>query len=215
MFGVAKQALIWGVVASFAVAGAQAHAIKVKGKANPFLAGQPAGTTCCSGDSAPAESPVLALDDLQAGETLTFSTTGSVGFERGSVAPTADGYTNDVFNMTADYGTGVSGPLNVNTSGLVGVFTNGTQPVDPAPAQLNSGVSFKTLSPGLNQIFWIGDGLTGTGTGKRQKFIVPTGAATLYLGVADGFGWANNPGKITVKIHAKPAQAARLREPAP
>ena len=208
MFEVAKQAMICGVVAAFAVTGAQAHAIKVKGKANPYLAGQPAGTTCCSGDSVPAESPALALSNLQAGETLTFATTGSVGYEKGSVAPSADGYTNQPLNMEADYGTGVSGPLNVNTSGLVGVFTNGTQPVDPAPAQLNSGVSFKTLSPGLNQIFWIGDGLTGTGTGKKQKFIVPTGAATLYLGVADGFGWANNPGKITVKIHAKPAPTA-------
>jgi hypothetical protein len=208
MVSLAKQALILAAVASLAVTAANATTVNVKGKANPYLADQPTGTTCCSGDSVPKESPVLALNNLQAGETLTFTTTGSVGFEKGSVAPSADGYPNDLFNMTADYGTGVSGPLNVYTSGLLGLFTNGTQPVDPAPAQLNSGVSFKTLSPGLNQIFWIGDGLTGTGTGKRQKFIVPTGATTLYLGVADGFGWANNPGKIKVKIHAKPAPSA-------
>ncbi len=209
MFEIKRQALIWGVAAAFAVTGAQAHAIKVKGKANPYLSGQPAGTNCCSGDSVPAESPALALDNVQGGETLTFSTKGSVGYEKGGVAPSADGYTNQPLDMTADYGTGLSGPLNVYTSGLVGVFTNGTQPVDPAPPQLNSGVSFKTLSPGLNQIFWIGDGLTGTGTGKKQKFIAPAGATTLYLGVADGFGWANNPGKITVKIHAKPANAIK------
>jgi hypothetical protein len=208
MFGVPRQAVILAALASLTVTGAAAHSVTVKGKANPYLADQPTGTTCCSGDSVPKESPVLALDNLQAGETLTFSTTGSVGYEPGSVAPSADGYTNLIFNMTADYGTGISGPLNVYTSGLVGLFTNGTQPVDPAPAQLNSGVSFKTLSPGLNQIFWIGDGLTGTGTGTRQKFIVPAGATTLYLGVADGFGWANNPGKIKVKIHAKPAPTA-------
>jgi hypothetical protein len=211
MFDIKQQALIWGLVASFAVMGAQAHDVKVKGTANPYLAGQPAGTMCCRGDSVPAESPAPALNNLQAGETLSFSTTGSVGNQRHLVAPSADGYTNMPLNMTADYGTGVSGPLNVYMSGLLGVFTNGTQPVDPAPPQLNSGVNFKTLSPGLNQIFWIGDGLTGTGTGRKQKFIVPAGATTLFLGVADSYGWANNPGKIIVKIHAKPAQSI-LRE---
>ena len=186
-----------------------AGAVPVGGKANPYLAGQPAGTACCSGDSAPAEAPTLALNNLLGGETLRFSTTGSVSYQPGPLAPSAEGYTSFPFDMTADYGTGLSGPLNVYTSGLVGVFTNGAQPTGPAPAQLNSGTSFATLSPGLNQIFWIGDGLTGTGTGTIQSFIAPAGATTLYLGVADGFGWNNNPGKIRVKIRVKRAKAAK------
>jgi hypothetical protein len=147
----------------------------------------------------------LVSNKLSGGEILTFSATGSVGYEPGGTAPSADGYPNYPFGMTADYGTGVSGPLDVFVSGLVGVFTTGAPPVDPAPAQLDSGVSFKTLSPGIAQIFWIGDGRTGTGTGARQKFTVPAGATSLYLGVIDGSGWYNNPGQIIVKVKIKPA----------
>lgn len=141
---------------------------------------------------------------LSGGEVLTFSAAGGVGFIPGGVAPSADGYPDQPFSMTDDYGTGVSGPLNVFVSGLVGVFTTGAPPSGPAPAPLDSGVSFKTLSPGLSQIFWIGDGRTGTGTGLRQKFVVPAGATSLYLGVVDGSGWYNNPGTIKVKVQVAP-----------
>ena len=195
-----KQALAWAVL-SLGVVQAHAQTVTVKGKSNPFLANQPAGTACCGGDTAPAESPVPTLSKLLGGQTLTFSTTGGVGYQPGGVSPSADGYPDYPFSMTADYGTGVSGPLNVYVSALVGVFTTGAAPSGPAPAQLDSGTSFKTLSPGLAQIFWIGDGRSGTGKGVRQKFSVPAGATSLYLGVVDGSGWYDNPGKITVKIH--------------
>ncbi len=124
-----------------------------------------------------------------------------MGYEPGGAAPNADGYADFPFSMTADYGTGVSGPLNVFVSALVGVFTTGKPPSGTAPAQLDSGTTFTTLSPGLAQTFWIGDGRTGTGKGARQKFIVPAGATSLYLGVVDGSGWYDNPGAITVKIY--------------
>ena len=205
MIGMKKLALLCCVAASFGAAGAQAKPIVVKGTANPYLAGQPSGTTCCSGDTAPDESPTLALSGLSAGETLTFKATGGFNYQGGAVAPTADGFTSEPFSMTADYNTGVSGPANTFTAGLVGVFTDGTQPSGTAPAPLQNTVSFKKLAPGLNQIFWIGDGLTGTGTGARQKFTVPAGATTLYLGSSDGSGWYDNVGTVKVTIKVIPA----------
>jgi hypothetical protein len=55
-------------------------------------------------------------------------------------------------------------------------------------------IGFESLAPELHQGFFIGDGLTGTGTGSVQKFYVPTGATRLYLGVYDAYGWTGLPG---------------------
>jgi hypothetical protein len=55
------------------------------------------------------------------------------------------------------------------------------------------GTSFTTLSPKLNQLFFIGDGLTGDGAGATQKFKVPAGAKVLYLGIADANGYNGSP----------------------
>jgi hypothetical protein len=46
--------------------------------------------------------------------------------------------------------------------------------------------SFAQLAPQLNQIFFIGDGLTGSGLGNIQRFLVPNQATRLFLGFADG-----------------------------
>ena len=78
---------------------------------------------------------------------------------------------------------------------LSGVFTQGNLPQAPAPAILNFsssfggspiGTSFSQLSPLVNQSFYIGDGLTGTGTGTAQSFMVPDGATHFYMGIVDG-----------------------------
>ena len=81
---------------------------------------------------------------------------------------------------------------------LTGVF------LDPsvgsvAPSALNfsapGGTSFTTLSGlQLGQTFFIGDGLTGSGTGGIQTFVAPTGATRLFLGFADAFGFGGSPG---------------------
>ena len=44
---------------------------------------------------------------------------------------------------------------------------------------------FKTLNPKVGQVFFIGDGLTGTGIGSVQVFQVPPTATHLYLGYID------------------------------
>jgi len=85
---------------------------------------------------------------------------------------------------------------------LSGVFTSGSVPQSPAPSILNFSssfgsnplsTSFTQLSPLLNQSFFIGDGLTGTGTGATQSFFVPNGATHLYLGIVDGSYFVGAP----------------------
>jgi hypothetical protein len=103
-----------------------------------------------------------------------------------------------------------SGILFAATSGtprwpidaLVGVFLDASQPdSSAAPSSLDfTSTSFTTLSPQLKQAFFIGDGLTGTGSGSPQTFVVPAGATRLFLGTSDGFGWFNNSGSFSVLI---------------
>jgi hypothetical protein len=99
--------------------------------------------------------------------------------------------------MTASAAGSISG-ITAPTSGFVtGVFENGGTPSGAPPPTLNFtriGTSFPSLSPKLNQLFFIGDGLTGDGTGTKQTFKVPAGATVLYLGVVDACGYVGSPG---------------------
>jgi hypothetical protein len=96
---------------------------------------------------------------------------------------------------------------------LVGVFLNTTTPSGAGPAVLS--YNFGTLGslttgdstyqPALDQVFFIGDGLTGTGTGAEQQFAVPTGATRLYLGFADSFDsvpsfYADDVGSLNISL---------------
>jgi hypothetical protein len=56
----------------------------------------------------------------------------------------------------------------------------------------------------LQQSFFIGDGLTGTGVGSVQTFIAPEGATRLFLGSMDGGGWYNNVGSFKVVVETAP-----------
>ncbi|MHB8636982.1 MAG: hypothetical protein ACYC96_10995, partial [Fimbriimonadaceae bacterium] len=101
--------------------------------------------------------------------------------------------------------------LDAGSGFLVGVFLSAAQPVDPAPAALaftNNGAvglintDFASLSPLLDQTFFVGDGLTGNGTGSQQVFNVPDGATRLYLGYADGYGYSGPPGEYQDNTYA-------------
>ena len=177
-----------------------------------YLAGSPAGRNCCAGDSAPAESPVLADLALTAGATLTFTASGGASHSIQPVSPTPDGDTSFIYNLTADYGTGISGPTGVFLNGLAGVFLGPDEPSGPAPAQL-MGTSFNSLAPGLDQIFFIGDGLTGTGSGSLQTFIVPAGATRLFLGIIDDGGYYDNHGTIIANVTEAFAPTSAAPEP--
>jgi hypothetical protein len=81
---------------------------------------------------------------------------------------------------------------------LTGVFLDGPQSGNASspPANLNfsNDQSFTSLSPELDQLFFVGDGLTGTGSGSTQYFQVPTGATDLYLGFVDAYSFHGAPG---------------------
>ncbi len=192
-------AFVLGLFVAAQSARVQAANLSVPGDANIFGAGhasppQPQGGgagTLPPGFSFPAG----------AGQVLTFSSvTGSVRIDfdqtpGGSNGP--DGGTVYTRTDITSFG-GISGVTHdQRTLFMVGVFLDGTEPVDPAPARLNFSDtaltgSFATLSPLLNQVFFIGDGLTGTGTGATQQFFVPSTATRLFLGFADSYTMSEN-----------------------
>jgi hypothetical protein len=92
---------------------------------------------------------------------------------------------------------GISGFLADGYGPLVGVFLDGTVPNGTAPARLNFtasgvGTNFLSITPGLGQVFFIGNGLTSGG--DFQQFIAPVGATRLALGIPDGFSFVGAPG---------------------
>ena len=96
----------------------------------------------------------------------------------------------------SSYG-GISGIEDDNRFGfLVGVFTPAGGCTAPAPPFVNFTYSSgnPSFSPLLCQTFFVGDGLTGNGTGTVQRFIIPVGATAVYLGFADGSGAQGTPG---------------------
>ncbi|NJR32232.1 MAG: PEP-CTERM sorting domain-containing protein [Chamaesiphon sp. CSU_1_12] len=184
----------------------------VPGTSNPYLAGLPSGATA-SGDSAPAQSPVQVTGvPITAGTILNFLATGSVNFISSPSGDTPDGGSLLVSRGAENGIAGYNDPAN----SLVGVFLDNSLPTDSAaPAALNfdtpASRAYSTLSPLLKQIFFIGDGLTGTGTGTQQSVVVPFGATRLFLGTVDGSGWSNNFGQFTVEVNA--AASTSVPEP--
>jgi hypothetical protein len=101
---------------------------------------------------------------------------------------------------------GISGILNTNPAhgfALLGVFVGSTVPSSKPPATENYSdiTSNSSFSPALDQVFFIGDGLTGTGTGTVQKFNIPNTATRLFLGYPDGpSDYYNNTGVVTATL---------------
>jgi hypothetical protein len=133
------------------------------------------------------------------GTTVTFSkVVGKVGCS-GDAAFIADG------GDCAGGNTDIQSTKNIGgivahdrTLFLVGVFVGAKLPAK-APERLDfspdkQGAAFASLSPKLGQVFFIGDGKTGTGSGVIQKFVIPSGATSLYLGYADAYSFQGPPG---------------------
>ena len=196
------------IVLSAVSALAATNNLTVPGTADVWLAGQANGTVLqgiyALYDVAPANSPVLASTGLNmtAGSYLTVSASGATNYN-GCLATSPDGTGCGNFSTNAPY-FGIStysGPIDA----LIGVFIGSGTPGGTAPAGLNfstvASQSQATLSPQLNQVFFIGDGLTGTGSGSVQQFVIPAGATRLYLGSSDGAGANyNNSGSFTVAV---------------
>jgi hypothetical protein len=189
---------------------ATTNGVIVKGLADIWLAGEPNGTILSAGwpsnDVAPANSPVSV--SVMAGSTLSVSATGGTS----NVASACSGASPDGCGIP-DLSGYVHGPANglsslvVPCNALVGVFVGAGVPSGTAPVGLVmlAPNSFATLSPLLQQPFFIGDGLIGTGSGAVQQFVVPTGATRLFLGSSDAEG-ANydNVGQFMVMVSTLP-----------
>jgi hypothetical protein len=193
------------------------NGVIVPGDANPYLSGMPNGSTAVGSDSAPDQSPIQVTGlNLSAGGFLTFAVTGSVSFV-GNASPTNPPDGTGLIGHAAENG---FGGHTLPLDALVGVFLTDAQPnLSAAPPALDFsvsglGISFLTLSPQLKQVFFIGDGLTGTGSGNIQQFNIPSGATRFFLGTSDGFGWFNNSGQFTVNINQTGGVSAAAPEPA-
>lgn len=100
-------------------------------------------------------------------------------------------------------------PVTGNTAlPLLAVFTSGSDPFGgAAPAVLPYDAAAPvSLSPQLNQVFYVGDGRAGQDdpAGALLTFTAPAGATRLYLGFADSFAfngppsyYQDNPGKVS------------------
>jgi hypothetical protein len=127
------------------------------------------------------------------GQTFQFLSTGTIHFSdadiRGGDGETSYASLNPLAGIS-----GYHGPKSC----LVGVFLDDNNPASSTPpAWIDYSItptSSSGFSPGLAQVFFIGDGLTGNGTGVGQDFLAPLGATRLYLGFADGFVFHGAPG---------------------
>lgn len=193
------------LIAGLAWAGS-ASALYVPAASDPWLAGMPDGSTASGGDTAPAQSPVAVA--VAAGWTISFSVTGEASncncsFEfpdGGSLTTHSAGAENGFSDINA--------PIN----SLIGVFIGPTPPngvTPPAALDFSAaglGTDFTSLSPALNQVFFVGDGRTSAA--QVQTFTAPAGATRLFLGTMDGYEWQNNIGGFGVTVAVPEAGTA-------
>ena len=181
---------------------AAAAVVTVPGTSNPWLAGMLDGTDAGWNDVAPAQSPVLVTGIvLVPGGWVEVSATGEVknGHGAGPLYP-PDGMPDswDWWHPAQLSKSGIVTPGN----SLLGVFLDDNVPSGDAPPFLNfSSVEardYLTLAPVLNQVFFMGDGMTSTGV--QQSILVPAGATRLFLGTMDGMEWNNNEGAFVAEV---------------
>jgi hypothetical protein len=218
LFGVIQQSMKYSsmkakiIIASLTTLLVQAAfaQITVPGTSNPWLAGMPNGSTSIGGDSAPAESPTLVTGiSIVGGTGYSFSASGGVSVDpRLYLYPLTgpDGNASDPTTHIAGVENGIAN-VTVPLEALVGVFIGSTPPnLNPAPGPLDfttlASQDYLSLSPELQQPFFIGDGLTSSGI--VQQVIAPAGATQLYLGMMDPQGYYNNVGSFTVEVSAVP-----------
>ena len=165
MKGIVRIAAIFAI-STAPLALAHADTVVVNGTDVIYAAGTQSAEAVTAGGTIPKSLLVTG------GATLTLSATGSVSLDNGLSTVDPDG--NAVFERVAtssNTGFGSISGITAPLSGyLVGVFLGPGGPSGTAPAALDfttgSGIAFTSLSPLLDQTFFIGDGLTGSGTGN-------------------------------------------------
>lgn len=129
------------------------------------------------------------------GRTLELtSATGTINFSGGAGFTTADGYDAGGPISSPSYG-GISDVDAMRGQILVAVALDDFEPADPAPPTgMQDSTAPSVTSIVLRQQFFVGDGLTGTGTGQRQTFALPDAATRLYFGFGDSPSSTGLPG---------------------
>lgn len=164
-----------------------------------------AGTATTDGSGT---TPVLISLTPGTDRVLTFPLTGSgapgvtgsviLNSGSGDNSNNPDGFGAAVGSSSNTGAAGISGITAPNAGFLTGVFLNGSESsvghVTPASLNFSTiGTNFTSLSPLDDQTFFIGDGLTGNGTGSVQQFDIPNDATTLVLGIVDAYGYNGAP----------------------
>ena len=197
--------IVAGLLAAPVPGAAAATTIRVPATADPWAAG---GRNVPDSDA--TDPPSV---DLPAGtRVVTFpSVTGKWSFTGPYVR--ADGRKPD-----EDYGCGGDPPCVVAESHalsglrdadrfwyLAGVFTGEARPATPPALDFTGDHDFRSLSPLLDQVFFIGNGRTSAG--RLQQFVVPAGATRLWLGMPDICGpgdvadcYFDNDGSLRVTV---------------
>lgn len=137
----------------------------------------------------------------------------------------ADGATTDACGAAAGLGgaidpaglvSGITSPDRIGY--LAGVFLPDAPVTSPPPfgLDLEGGYESERFAPLLQQVFFIGDGVTSAG--RIRRFRVPDGATRLYLGYADAYGLVGPPGYYVDNSGALPlascsAESMRQKRP--
>ena len=173
--------------------------VSVSSLGSIYLAGQPGGTKL-GNLSVPANSPAQASISLTPGQGLSIVASGHVG---GVASEGVFGLQGQ--DLAAAFGLSQA---RVPDNALIGVFTGDSIQASPTPV----GIDFvrtelgtvQTLYPLLQQVFYIGNGMTLLG--QTRVIVVPPGATRLFLASAAG-GFAAS-GSFTASISQVPIPAA-------
>ncbi|MBL8876473.1 MAG: hypothetical protein JNM86_11815 [Phycisphaerae bacterium] len=188
------------LVASLAMAATAGSALAQNGstyvKATANIFGYGLSTPQPGGGGGGTLANVIALN-AGTGRVAAFSAGGMAGWGGALVnGPDGGNFSNSTNIGPVGPISGYNGPLSGQ---LVGVFIEAG---DISALSAPGGMSYPDLAsysaadyaPGLRQVFFIGDGLTGTGSGSIQAFHVPDGAGFLVLGIADAWGFNADAG---------------------
>lgn len=179
----------------------------ISSHANIYGAGLPKGASMPgpSGGGGGVAPATFAVDSGK-GQVVTFTDArGTVDFGNASSPTGPDGGN---FSYRVWSHRGISAFRAPVVGCLVGVFLGEDGPGTEAPDAIDfgeTGLDFRSLSPELGQVFFVGDGVTSDG--YRQQFHVPGGAKVLYLGFADSYYsgagpgyYGDNSGRVTISV---------------
>jgi len=169
-----------------------------------------AGNT--GGDYGPATDATLINFAAGSNNVFSFSASGLVSCCSNSPNLPPDG---GASSMNIGGANGLSGLIGNGNIPFVGVFTTDTDPYgSAAPTTLNFDKNNPaSLSPELDQVFYIGDGKQGyqDGAGATLTFMAPANATRLYIGVIDAYSFTgttgyynDNLGQFTANVSLAP-----------